>query len=42
MRYRAAIVGAELSIESIPESGTLVRCKLSPLNLQEEEDEEEE
>ena len=42
MRYRAAIVGAELSIESIPESGTLVRCKLSALDLQEEEDEEEE
>lgn len=43
MRYRAAIVGAELSIESTPESGTLVRCKLSPLDLQREgaNDEEE-
>ncbi len=42
MRYRASIVGAELSIESTAESGTLVRCKFSPLDLPGEEDEEEE
>jgi PAS domain S-box-containing protein len=42
MRYRAAIVGAELSIESTPESGTLVRCKLSALDLHGEAEEEEE
>ena len=41
MRYRAAVVGAEMSIESTPESGTLVRCKLSALDLQEEDEEEE-
>jgi two-component system sensor kinase FixL len=40
MRYRAAIVGADLSIESAPESGTLVRCKFAPLDGEWDEEEE--
>jgi len=41
MRYRAAIIGAELQIESAPAAGTVVRCTLPPLDSAAEEAEEE-
>jgi signal transduction histidine kinase len=31
MRYRAAIIDAELKIESAPGAGTRVCCKLAPI-----------
>ena len=33
MRYRAALIGGELSIDSAPEAGTLVRCTVSAADL---------
>jgi PAS domain S-box-containing protein len=33
MRYRTAIIGGEFSVQSEPGKGTLVRCKLAPMEL---------